>query len=209
MKKTVFFEFLAIMLVIGFNGCRNGTTNVNTEFTVTFDLEGGNISGDTNTLQINVISGGTISNLPNPEKNENDFIGFFTQKNGEGSSFTSSTIVENDLTVYASWKQFTIPSQLHGTWYITPLTDYMVISKYSIFVDRAYGTFTADINSFIVVNNDNDLKKDEFPSGYKLTGSFVSGTDGYENSIGNDLIVSFYLNSQNDKIYFNGITYVR
>ena len=81
MKKTVFFGFLAIMLVIGFIGCENGN-NVN-EFTVTFDLDGGNINGSTTSVILTTSSGGTISNIPSPNKDEYDFGGFFLKKTGK------------------------------------------------------------------------------------------------------------------------------
>jgi len=103
MKKIAILSILGIMLVLGFSGCGNGTTNENSEFTVTFDLDGGNIDGVTTSVSITVSSGGTISNIPNPNKDGYDFGGFFTQNNGEGSAFTESTTVTENITVYAKW----------------------------------------------------------------------------------------------------------
>ena len=103
MKKIAILSILGIILVLGFSGCGNGTTNENSEFTVTFDLDGGNIDGVTTSVNITVSSGGIISNIPNPNKDGYDFDGFFTQKNGAGTSFTSSTTVTANIVVYANW----------------------------------------------------------------------------------------------------------
>jgi hypothetical protein len=104
MKKNWFWGILAILLVLGFIGC-GGDTTEDEEFTVTFDLDGGNINSNTNSVQIKVKSGGTIANLPNPQKTENSigFGGWFAQKNGIGNEFTSTTKVLSNLTVYAKW----------------------------------------------------------------------------------------------------------
>jgi len=105
MKKTVFFGLMVIMLSFGFIGCGNSTGgNGYEEFTVTFDLDGGNISGNISSVNIKVRSGETITNLPSPKKEVNSFEGWYTQKNGAGSPFDSSTIVTGDLIVYAKWQ---------------------------------------------------------------------------------------------------------
>ena len=115
MKKTVLFGLLVILLAFGFIGCDNGNGNED-EFTVTFNLDEGKIGDSTANVIITVKSGESISELPNPTKNENTFDGWFTQKNGGGNSFTSSTAVTSDLTVYAKWKLNSTESPYAGDW---------------------------------------------------------------------------------------------
>ena len=111
MKKTRFLYLVIILITLGFiscdtgNGLENGTGDGNNEFTVTFDLDGGNISGNTASVEIKVNSGGTIPILPNPQKGTDTFSGWFTQKNGLGIEFTSSTIITGDIIVFAKWSQ--------------------------------------------------------------------------------------------------------
>jgi len=108
MNRTVSFSLLAILLAFGFLGC-------NEKFTVKFDLDGGNISGDTTSVEIKVKSGEVIANLPNPKKDNFDFDGWFTQKNGAGTQFTTSTKVTSNLTVYAKWSTV-VNTPFEGSW---------------------------------------------------------------------------------------------
>jgi len=102
MKKDVFLGLLVILMVISFIGCGDDS-NENKEFTVTFELEGGNINGNTNSLQITVKSGEIITNFPEPLKINGYLNGWFTKKNGVGNEFTLSTKVLSNQTVYANW----------------------------------------------------------------------------------------------------------
>ena len=113
MKKTVFFGLLAILLAFGLIGCDN--RNGKDEFTVTFDLDGGNISGNTTSVQIKVKFGETIPSIPNPENGTNTFGGWYANLNGTGNQFDETTIVKSNLTVYANW--ISIPPSLYwGIW---------------------------------------------------------------------------------------------
>jgi uncharacterized repeat protein (TIGR02543 family) len=91
-----------IVLVFGFIGCDNNPTGTD-EFTVTFDLEGGNIDGVTASVKITVKSGEKIVNLPDPKKADNTFGGWFTEKNGNGSTFIEDTPISENITVFAKW----------------------------------------------------------------------------------------------------------
>jgi len=73
------------------------------QYTVTFDLQGGNISGSTTNPTQTVNQGSTISSLPNPTRTNYTFGGWYTATNGGGTQFTTSTIVNSTLTVYAKW----------------------------------------------------------------------------------------------------------
>ena len=100
MKKTVFFGLLVILLAFGLIGCPNGDDDC----IVTFDLDGGNIDGNTSSVEITVLSGETITNFPqNPQKLNNIFDGWFSSKGGLGNVFTSETIVTSNRTVFAKW----------------------------------------------------------------------------------------------------------
>ena len=115
MKKTVFFSFLVILLVFCLVGCNenpnedfnedfNEDSNENKEFIVTFDLNGGNINGNINSINITIIHGETIINLPEPNKQNGIFIGWFFEKNGSGNEFTINTKINNNVIVYAKWE---------------------------------------------------------------------------------------------------------
>jgi hypothetical protein len=121
MKKTVFFGLLVIILVFGFIGCDNGNGGGDDEFTVTFDLDGGKIGESIANVTRSVKTGETVSDLPNPTKENNSFGGWFTQKNGLGNEFNEESVVISNLTVFAKWLEiengFTlidIPSEYNG-----------------------------------------------------------------------------------------------
>ena len=117
MKKSVIFGMLVILLAIGFIGCPPDG-NEDEEFSVTFDLDGGNISGNTASVEIKVKSGETIADLPDPKKSDNDFEGWFSQKNGAGNQFTSSSKVTSNLNVYAKWTLINKQQSLiEGKWF--------------------------------------------------------------------------------------------
>jgi hypothetical protein len=104
-KQSVFFGMVAIItLGFGIVGCDNDNGKTGTdEFTVTFDLDGGNIDGVTSNVEITVKSGEKIANLPVPQKADNTLGGWFTEKNGNGDEFVSTIEVTSNLTVFAKW----------------------------------------------------------------------------------------------------------
>jgi len=69
---------------------------------ITFDADGGIV--DPGSIQIN--TGDPAGTLPYPLKDNSYFQGWFTQKNGAGTEFTSSSIVSADITVFAKWGTF-------------------------------------------------------------------------------------------------------
>jgi uncharacterized repeat protein (TIGR02543 family) len=104
-RKKLWLAILAMALVFGMTsvGCGNGSDTSNGTCTVTFDLDGGNIGGDTASVPMTVTTGGTAASLPFPAKADNTFGGWFISKNGAGTEFTTATKVASDLTVYAKW----------------------------------------------------------------------------------------------------------
>lgn len=122
MKRKFFLSLLVFILAFCFIGCGDnddppsggtggggsggGGGGGDTRYTVRFNLDGGNINGNTASVEIQVTSGGTIDNLPNPQKANYSFGGWFTGTNGSGNQFTTTTAVTSNITVYANWTSF-------------------------------------------------------------------------------------------------------
>ena len=103
--KKFWLGMLVMMLAIGMVliGCDLDDLE-NKELTVTFDLDGGNINGNTANISVKVNSVETIENLPpNPKKTDYFFVGWFTNENGSANIFTTETKVKTDKTVFAKW----------------------------------------------------------------------------------------------------------
>lgn len=63
------------------------------------DSMGGNV------IEIEDVLIGECVDLPeNPQRDGYEFLGWYTERNGLGEHFTENTCVENNITVYASWK---------------------------------------------------------------------------------------------------------
>jgi hypothetical protein len=118
-KKIILTAILALALVFGMTvvGCGGGDDDSGGggekfgEFTVTFDLDGGNIKGKTAPVKIRVNLENKIpsSKFPSPVKEGYLSSGnWYTEKNGGGTFFNDNTIATSDLTVYIKWD--TIPA---------------------------------------------------------------------------------------------------
>ncbi len=68
-------------------------------YTVTFNASGGVVDP----ASLSVEENETIETLPTPSRDGFIFGGWFTEDNGKGTAFTSSTSVTGDITVYAKW----------------------------------------------------------------------------------------------------------
>ncbi|WP_319507750.1 InlB B-repeat-containing protein [uncultured Methanolobus sp.] len=83
-----------------------GTSNITIApmvYTVTFNKNNGDT--DANPLSKNVAEGSIIDSLPTaPTKTGHTFEGWNTESDGSGTSFTTATVVNSDITVYAVWK---------------------------------------------------------------------------------------------------------
>jgi hypothetical protein len=85
------------------------------EITVTFDLDGGTFNGSITNPTRTVKSGASIgnTNMPTPRKDEHDFGGWYTQRNGGGTQFSGNTTVTASITtVYARWTAVSAPQQV-------------------------------------------------------------------------------------------------
>jgi hypothetical protein len=187
-KKNLWIITLIAIITIGFIGCTVNATEDN-RFTVTFDLDGGNISGDTASVKITVKSGGNITNLPNPQKTENStgFGGWFTQKDGFGNKFTATTKISSNLTVYAKW--------------INPFIGKWVRDNYEW---ECY----ADLTWLILDNNDNMYK-----GTYSFTETEYTAlyTHHWENSSWIDFVMAYsdeYV-IDNDQMTFGGGIWIK
>ncbi len=73
-------------------------------YKVQFDSDGGTTVADVTGIQ----SGRTITLPSAPTKSGYIFGGWFTNKNGLGTAFTASTVVNSDMTVYAKWSEIQV-----------------------------------------------------------------------------------------------------
>lgn len=81
---------------------------------VTFNANGGSVSETTRYVEV----GHTIGSLPVPIRSGYDFDGWFTAKTG-GTQVNASTVVNDDLPLYAHWTQTTDVAQIGQTLYAT------------------------------------------------------------------------------------------
>jgi hypothetical protein len=93
-----------------------GTLNTNPRPTVTFDLNGGNIGGNTtNPTAPADQNGNRLASLPTPTRGTYTLVGWFTAQTG-GAQITAGangTVFTNNATVYAQWEaQVPIPGQV-------------------------------------------------------------------------------------------------
>jgi|GEM_PF-1394766 len=97
-----FLTVVLVMTVMLFMGCI--VENKTEQFTVTYDANDANASlskpSDTVYLGDAVSSLPTVTKTPSGKK----FGGFNTQRDGKGSSFSTSTTIYKNMTVYAVWK---------------------------------------------------------------------------------------------------------
>jgi uncharacterized repeat protein (TIGR02543 family) len=85
------------------------------QYTITFNLDGGNIDGVTTAQTRNASYNSTVANTPTPTRNRYNFDGWYTEQNGGGTRFTASTPVTADATVYAKWSNASIQIVLRPT----------------------------------------------------------------------------------------------
>ena len=129
------------------------------EYTVSFDLQGGNINGITTVESATVKVGNVYSMMAipdDPERDNHTFLGWYYDAEGTQGPVTASTKVVKtcDHTLYAKWKE----NQL--------LYDFERLEDISAFNNRGNGlTFTAatfgDSNQ-LMIQNPNEGKSDNF-----------------------------------------------
>ena len=90
---------------IGKNTTVNGWTNVYVKYNtiyldVTFDLNGGNVGGDTSNVVVPVAWGSTVTKPTTPSKSGYTFAGWYTE---DHEVFDFSTAIYDNLTLTAAW----------------------------------------------------------------------------------------------------------
>ena len=111
---------LTLILGLILSGC--GAIETQSQYTVSFDTDGGNAI---KLLKVN--EGESLgSRLPAPVKQDFDFSGWFTQKNGQGTEYKADTPVTGDITLYAKWmppsgSTYTVSFDTDGGSVIDPL----------------------------------------------------------------------------------------
>ncbi len=78
----------------------NNITPHEQKYTVNFDGNEGSPSTQTKEVE----EGSSVGDLPSVLRDGHTFIEWNTQQNGEGDVFTSSTIITEDIVVYAQWE---------------------------------------------------------------------------------------------------------
>jgi uncharacterized repeat protein (TIGR02543 family) len=98
-------------------GCEDWL-NPDVPLTVTFNLDGGNINGDSAALEVSVNRDASVGlKMPsNPSRSGHGFGGWWTSRGGSGTQFTATTPVYADITVYAKWlyNQYTVTFDADG-----------------------------------------------------------------------------------------------
>ena len=74
-------------------------------YVVTFDNQGATVNCSPLTKEVTTPAKNVDALPSNPSRDGYLFAGWFTQPNGQGSQFTTSTLVGDDITVYANWEE--------------------------------------------------------------------------------------------------------
>ncbi len=97
--------WLAIISLLGFGACSSPTSPEPgpTSFTVSFDSQSASVEASPSKMTVSS-PGAAVGSLPSPPSLAgHSFAGWWTEKNGGGTAFSSSTVVSHDITVYAYW----------------------------------------------------------------------------------------------------------
>ncbi|MCK9445197.1 MAG: InlB B-repeat-containing protein, partial [Tissierellaceae bacterium] len=83
------------------------------QITVTFNTPDSNPQSYTLTTSL----GGTIGEIPEPNREDYDFLGWYYDLDGAEIEFTSETILDKDLTVYARWEEIVSDPEVTELYY--------------------------------------------------------------------------------------------
>lgn len=124
--------------------------NINNDYpvlanTVTFDKNGGTSDASPTTMLIAL--GSNVGTLPiAPVRTGYTFNGWKTVAGGSGASFTPTTAVREDITVYAQWTLISTGNNTGSTRPTVPQED-MNITTFTAQTNMTTGTATADVGS--------------------------------------------------------------
>ena len=126
-----------------------------TDYTVTFNANGGSVSSATRT----VTSGAAVGTLPDATRSGYTFDGWFTSANG-GTEITSSTKVTANVIYYAHWTQVVTP-------------------HYTVVFDLNGASGTApDARTVYEGKTVGELPEVAVPTGWTFLGWYTAATDG-------------------------------
>ena len=115
----------------------NDSGPIPTQYSVTFDANGGKVSTQSKTIKV----GATLGTLPTPTWSGYTFAGWYSQASG-GTKYTSTTklVTTSDVTIYAHWtgKKYTTSFNANGG--STPKTSGKVTKSKSVTMGKTYGS---------------------------------------------------------------------
>jgi uncharacterized repeat protein (TIGR02543 family) len=157
-------------------------------YTVTYDDQSATTSVSPGTD--NIAYGSTVSSLPtDPVKTGYAFGGWFTEVNGGGTLYTTSTVVTGDITVYAKWTEiYTVTYDGNGSTGGTVPTD--------------TASYTNDQEVTVLGNTGNLLKINVSDDSYRFVGWTNSSGVNYTNG------ATFTMGSANVTLYAKWESYV-
>lgn len=161
-----FFTVLALVCGIALAACKQPDNPpvepTPTEYTVTFDANGGALSGN---ATVKVKEGNTITGAPTASKENHDFDGWFTQATG-GEEITLATYtVSADVTLYAQYTEKQTPPPPPP-------------AKVEVTFDANGGTLQGE-TKYEVDENGNILELPEATrEGYRFDAWYSAATDG-------------------------------
>jgi uncharacterized repeat protein (TIGR02543 family) len=97
MKLKLLSIIAVTLLAFAFISCDPSTGEIT--YTITFNAHGGTVSPASKT----VTAGAQAGALPTPTKGTDTFSGWYTEADGGGTLFTSTTVVNANITVHAHW----------------------------------------------------------------------------------------------------------
>jgi uncharacterized repeat protein (TIGR02543 family) len=116
MKKFSWIVALLIAFTLFFIGCEDDNGGNGDEYTVTFDANGGELTG---AETVKVKDGEKVSKPSDPTRDAHDFLGWFKESGGINEwNFDTETVTAN-ITLYAKW-EFDSDNYFNVIFYSTP-----------------------------------------------------------------------------------------
>lgn len=119
MKRLFYSMFMALSAVLLFTGCQKDEPPTRTEFTVTFNSDGGS-----EVSAVKVVENKKISKPTNPTKGEFIFVGWFKEATWVNAWDFDKDVVTKNITLYAKWTTvtYTVTFNTNGGSVVDPLT---------------------------------------------------------------------------------------
>jgi uncharacterized repeat protein (TIGR02543 family) len=184
---------------------KNVKTGTSPTFTVTFDKNGGTV--DAVPAAIAGIASGTTVTLPTPPTwSGYTFTGWNMAADGSGGSFTASTAVTANITVYAQWTEGqTRTGRVNVTKVVDNVTDDPTLFSIEITAEKDGSIASGSISEtggaavFDLIPGKYSLSEVNLPAGYVLNGiagnvpDGVSGNPSYEFIVEAGAVIDFVI----------------